>query len=235
MSESFYTEGEYLEQHPDWHVADAGWKAKHILKILSKNKISPATAIEIGCGAGAILHHLKKDLPSVPMEGYEISPQAFELSKQYEKPGLNYFMKGLDQISGEQKYDLALMIDVFEHVEDFYGFLKTSRDKAKHFVFHIPLDLSVQSVLRAAPILRKRKRLGHIHYFTKETALASLEDSGYTIIDWFYTASYNDLPAKSFKTRLARIPRRMAFFLNQDLCVRIMGGYSLMVLCDSGK
>lgn len=229
----FYTEGGYLSNHPSWHTEDAAWKASHILRMIRKNGLQPSSVCEIGCGAGEILNVLLAELPdTVRFTGYEISPQAFEMARKREKDRLQFFMNPLESVPANHGYDLGLMIDVFEHVEDFYGFLKTSRKTCRQMIFHIPLDLSVQSVMRAKPLLRKRERSGHIHYFTKETALASLRDSGYRVIDHFYTGSYTDRPARTALSRIANVPRRIFFSLNKDLTVRVLGGYSLMVLAD---
>ncbi len=127
-------------------------------------------------------------------------------------------------------FDIVMAIDVFEHVEDYFGFLKKLREKAEHAIFHIPLDLSVQTVLRSAPIIKYRKSVGHIHYFTKETALETLKDIGYEIVDYFYTGSSLELPNRGWKANLLNAPRRLAFLVNKDLAVRLLGGYSLMVL-----
>jgi NAD dependent epimerase/dehydratase family/Transposase len=70
--------------------------------------------------------------------------------------------------------------------------------RALYKIFQIPLDLSMQTVLRATPFIRDRQRFGHIHYFTKETALQLLSDLGYNIIDWFYTAVALDLDRQRF-------------------------------------
>ncbi|HMT27771.1 MAG TPA: class I SAM-dependent methyltransferase [Bacteroidia bacterium] len=229
--EDFYTKGEYLAKHPEWHTEDAAWKASNILKMLGKNNLHPSSVIEIGCGAGEILKKMQDQLPAtVNFEGYEVSPQAFEMTSSRKNERLNFFLKDISEIKSNRSYDLSLMIDVFEHVHDYYGFLEKARDKAKHIIFHIPLDLSVQSVWRGYPLLRKRKNSGHIHYFTKDTALASLRDSGYEIVDWFYTGSYIDLPTKTLKSKIAKIPRQILFAINPDFGVRVLGGYSLMVL-----
>lgn len=229
--EDFYTKGEYLAKHPEWHTEDAAWKASNILKMLGKNGLHPTSVIEIGCGAGEILKKMQDQLPAtVNFEGYEVSPQAFEMTASRKNEKLNFFLQDISEIKGSRSYDLSLMIDVFEHVHDYYGFLEKAREKAKHIIFHIPLDLSVQSVWRGYPLLRKRKNSGHIHYFTKDTALASLKDSGYEIVDWFYTGSYIDLPTKTLKSKIAKIPRQILFALNPDFGVRVLGGYSLMVL-----
>jgi hypothetical protein len=127
------------------------------------------------------------------------------------------------------EFDVAMAIDVFEHVEDYFDFLRRLRTKATYKVFHIPLDLSALSLLRREPS-RMRKGVGHIHYFDKDIALASLEDTGHEIIDWTYTSGRTELPNLGWKSRLMKGPRKAVYALNADLAVRAFGGYSLLVL-----
>lgn len=230
MTQLIYTTGEYLGNNPTWHVEDSAWKAKQIFKIIERNNLQPKSVCEVGCGSGEILNQLYLKMPeTVDFTGYEISPQAFELCKTRNKQRLNFNLG--DLVRQENVYfDVLLCIDVFEHIEDYLTFLKDLQKKAKYKIFHIPLDLSVSSVLRSSPILRARQSVGHLHYFSKETALATLKDSGYEICDYFYTAGSLDLPNKSFKTLLANLPRKVLYGLNQDIAVRLLGGYSLLVL-----
>ncbi len=130
------------------------------------------------------------------------------------------------------QFDVVMAIDVFEHVEDYIGFLRNLRSKGRYTILHVPLDISVQSVFRAGRIIRDRKKVGHLHYFTKETTLATLEDVGYRIVDYFYTGASVDLSARGWKANLVRFPRRLLFLANQDIAARVLGGYSLMVLCE---
>ncbi len=78
--------------------------------------------------------------------------------------------------------------------------------------------------------MKLRRTVGHLHYFTKETALETLRYSGYEIVDYFYTGSAIDLPNRGWKANLMKLPRKIVFRLNKDLTVRILGGYSLLVL-----
>ncbi|PZV28023.1 MAG: methylase [Snowella sp.] len=226
-----YTDGQYLNNNPTWGVEDSPWKAEQILKIIHRNSLQPNTIAEIGCGAGEILYNLSSSLHNVAFYGYEISPQAFALTDRRKKDNLHFYLDNF--VDNPEVYvDMVLCIDVFEHVDDYLGFLKKLKLKGKNHIFHIPLDISISSVLRSRPILNGRKTVGHLHYFTKETALATLEDAGYKIIDYFYTAQAIELPRtqKSLITTIAKIPRFLGFKLNQDLAVRLMGGYSLIVL-----
>jgi len=230
MSDKMYTIGEYLEKNPTWHVEDSPWKAKQILKLIRNNKLQPHSICEVGCGAGEILNQMYLQMPNdVSFTGYEISPQAFELCQQRKNDRVQFHLKNILE-DEEAFFDVALAIDLFEHIEDYMGFLRKLRERGSYKIFHIPLDLSVQTVLRSSPILIGRHSVGHIHYFTKETAIATLIDAGYEILDYFYTAGSIELPAKSVKSWLARLPRKVMFKFNKDMTVRILGGYSLMVL-----
>lgn len=224
-----YEDGTYLANNPGWHEDDSPWKARQIDSIIKKNSLNPRTICEVGFGAGEILNQLSELYVDRNFTGYEISPQAFELCNKKSKENLTFRLADLLK-DDNAHFDIVMAIDVFEHVEDYFGFLRMLKEKAQYKIFHIPLDLSVQSVLRSSPILKGRKSVGHIHYFTKETAIATLKDTGYSIIDHFYTAGSLELPNRGWKAKLLATPRKLAFSLNMDLAVRLLGGYSLLVL-----
>ena len=228
-SESMYQTGEYLERNPTYHVEDSAWKADQILRMMEKHDQQPRSVCEVGCGAGEILKQLQSMLaPATQFVGYEISLHAYALCRERENEHLHFFCE--DLLTAEtEAFDLLLCLDVFEHVEDYLGFLRGLRDKAQYKIFHIPLDLSVQWVWRNRPIMREREQAGHLHYFMKETALATLQDAGYEVVDWFYTPGAIANP-RSVKAKLASLPRRLLSVVSQDLVVRILGGYSLLVL-----
>ena len=227
-----YEDGSYLAKNPTWHEEDSSWKAGEIRKILGRNKIEPSTICEVGCGAGEILTCLANSYSTnVLFSGYEISPQAFTICKNKERQNLRYFLGDLLD-DKEASFEVVMAIDVFEHVEDYIGFLRKFRAKGKYKVFHIPLDLSVQAVLRSRPILEGREKVGHIHYFTKETALAVLRDTGYKVVDYSYTSISLEYSKYGWKNRLMKLPRKLLFAIHKDLAARILGGFSLLVLAE---
>lgn len=229
-TQTIYVDGAYLAKNPTWHAEDSPWKARQISRILDKNQIKPSSVCEVGCGAGEILHCLAEAADS-PCDfiGYEISPAAFEMCRRNAGKNLQFHLKDLLS-DKDANFDVVMAIDVFEHVEDYIGFLRKLRVKGRYKIFHIPLDLSVQTVLRGSPLLKRRQEIGHLHYFTKETALASLRDAGYEIVDSFYTKSTLELPGRGWRATVMMLPRNLLFSLHQDLAVRILGGYSLLVL-----
>jgi cyclopropane fatty-acyl-phospholipid synthase-like methyltransferase len=198
--------------------------------MLERHALGPRTVCEIGCGAGEILSLLQKRLdPETRFVGYEISPQAFELCKERANERLRFELGDVLSES-HAAFDLVLMIDLIEHLEDYFDFLRRVRTKGKYKLLHVPLELSAQSVLRQTPILANRASVGHLHYFTKDLVLEVLHDVGYEVIDWFYTLSSVEEPPKSWRQRVARLPRRLAFATRPDFGVRLLGGASLLVL-----
>ncbi|MHC4984865.1 MAG: class I SAM-dependent methyltransferase [Planctomycetota bacterium] len=229
-SRQIYEDGSYLRNNPTWHAEDAGWKAGQVLKLLQRNKLRPRTVCEIGCGSGEILvqlaDHMDRDVQFV---GYEVSPQAFELCRAREGDRLSFHNADAFEDQSDP-YDVTMAIDVIEHVEDVFGFLRKMRSHGRDKVFHIPLDVCVQTVLRPSAFAISRKKSGHIHTFLKETALGILAETGYEVVDWFYTRGSIELPGVGLKARLLRGPRALLFALHQDFAVRMLGGFSLMVL-----
>lgn len=233
MIQEIYTRenSEYLLKNPTWHVEDSPWKAKQVLKMLQRHNIAIKTVTEIGCGAGEILNQLHRVMPvEVSFTGYDISSDAITLAKLREKERLHF--RHEDLLKAEASFDLLLMMDVFEHVENPLEFLRRCRTKANYHVFHIPLDISVQSVLRNK-LMHWRSALGHLHYFTKETALATVQDAGYEVLDHFYTLGSIECGNNDFMSVPASLLRRSIFSLHQDVAVRLLGGFSLLVLAKS--
>lgn len=232
MTLKFYTDGGYLESHPTWLIEDSPWKAKQVLSMIKKHSLEIETVCEIGCGAGEILKELHSKMTgNIEFIGYEVSPQAFTLCQSKVTDRLSFKLE--DLLIETNYFDLALCLDVFEHVDDYFGFLENLRSRSKYKIFHIPLDLSISTLLRGKVIEKSWHTSGHIHFFTKEIALQSLIKSGYSITDYCYTPYYVECCSKnSVKGKLMNLPRKILYAINQDLAVRILGGYELLVLAE---
>ncbi len=231
MSENMYINGQYLRNNPGWGVEDSQWKADIIADLMKKNNIVPAAVSEAGCGVGAILENLSKQFPSIGrFTGYDISPQAIEQAQQRKNERLHY--EAVDITKQEMKHHpLMLVIDVIEHLEDCYGFLQKIKSEADHFIFHIPLDLSCRTVFKPHVLLQQRQSVGHIHYFTEETARWLLQDSGFRIVDSVYTKPVTDWQKSNSAWRaIKKTLRNFSYAINKPLSVKLWGNYSIMVL-----
>ncbi|MFN7700788.1 MAG: class I SAM-dependent methyltransferase [Deltaproteobacteria bacterium] len=226
-----YRDGRYAQRNTSYHTEDSAWKARSIARLMAEHGLAPKKIAEIGCGAGQVIAELSRDArwANARFVGYDISPQAIELARR--SGGAVEYVCGDLLESAPNDIELLLCIDVFEHVPDYLGFLEKCRGLARHHVFHIPLDLHVSSVLRNS-FLGARKSVGHLHYFTAESALATLRDAGFEVVSRRLMNPAADLfwNQPTWRRAVANIPRWAIGRLSEPLAARLLGGYTLLVL-----
>lgn len=206
-----------------WHFEDSSFKAGQIWRMLSRHpEINQGSICDIGSGAGGVLVELERKLGSTAsLTGYEVSPQAHALSRRLASSRCEYLLR--DPFVDERSYDVALVLDVMEHVEDCFGFVRKCGAKATWKIYHIPLDASASTLLRGKNCWQS---VGHLHLFTRETALNTVRHCGQRVVDWFLTPVALQRPHRRL-TRFTNIPRRL---MPELLASRIFGGYSIMIL-----
>lgn len=228
-----YQDGQYLHHNPSWHEQDSPFKASWIFQMLKKWQISPKSVGEVGCGAAGILRSLAEKFPEIHLDGWDVSPQAIDLANQKPHPRVN--VRLADILEAKPFYDALLAIDVLEHMENPALFLRNAKSLCSHLVVHLPLDIVAQTVIRPKALVQRRRELGHIHMFTRETALELLRENGWEIIDERYTPSALQLPIPptaryQFQNHILRLPRRLFFSFAPHLTNRILGGWSILIL-----
>lgn len=230
-SPTLYIDGEYLAKNPAWHVEESAWKALQILCMLRQNGITPKTVCDVGCGVGEVLKRLQTGLGTdCAFTGYDVSPQAIDLAKTRATDKIRFELGDFEGKTVDY-FDLILVLDVIEHLPDYFSFLQKLVKKGRYKIFHIPLDLSVQTVFRRNGLIKRREMYAHIHYFSKETALRTLEEAGYEILDYFYTPRSIEFGASPGQM-LLKLPRRLLFSVHRDFAARLLGGFSLLVLAQ---
>lgn len=224
-----YADGSYRANNPGWHSADSAWKADRIAAILTRNSVDFTSCIEVGCGAGQVLAHLSQRMPGKKFTGYDVSPDAAKFWTAPPNSDLSYHLQNFTET--DASVDLLLLIDVFEHVEDYMGFLRKLSRRARWFVFHIPLDMHVSGLLRGRQ-LHARRQVGHLHYFSRATALATLADTGYAVVaDELTNLSHETTEGRRALTNFANVARAGLQAISPNLAAELLGGYSLLVLC----
>lgn len=235
--EDIYVSGSYRDLNESWHIEDSKWKANEIQSLLNKSTIVPEKIVEIGCGVGGILESLAlmPTYANSSFAGYDVSEIAIEICKKDRIKTIDFFCEDLLLDQKLEPFDLLLAIDVFEHVPDYMGFLSKCSQMSKYQMYHIPLDLHVSSVARGS-FLRGRNSVGHLHYFSSESALATLADTGHKVIDHAFTSGATDLffVHPSMRKAIANIPRGVLSRVSKKYAARLFGGYSLLVLCEKG-
>lgn len=230
-SDQFYTGGGYYQLNPAWHEEESRFKADLVLSLINKFQLPTGHIVEVGCGAGGILAELSKNLSEKSqLQGYDISPQAIEIARKKENSQLSFYLEDYAELQTE-KPDLVLVLDVVEHVDDIYSFLRNIRDKGTNFIFHIPLDMSCRTLLKPHVLLQQRKDVGHIHYFTEETMLWMMHDVGFQVEYLTYSKPDVDrVKPASFKQWVKKVLRKLSYSINKKLSVKLWGGYSALIL-----
>lgn len=218
--EDRYTGGEYARLNPDWHASDAPFKAGWVAEML--RPLAPRSVCDVGCGSGALLVELASTLGDVDLVGFDIAPDAVALARQ----------SGVDARLGpiEGSYDVVLLIDVVEHVLDPVGLLREAAAHAPFVLAHIPLELSLQTVWRQTPLIESRARVGHLHFFTERTARALVTEAGLVVRDSRFTPTGLVSPGSG----VGLVARRLTDAVSRRLSARVLGGYSLLLLCEKG-
>ena len=224
-----YTDGDYLRHNPSWDIEDSGWKTSRIDSILRELDLKPGSICEVGCGAGGVLVELRRFFPDAELFGYDIASDAARFWSKHGAARIHFELGDFFQLN-QRHFDVLLLLDVIEHLENPFEFLRRLREYADFFVFHIPLDLSASNIIRETSLLSARSKVGHVHYFSKGLALALLDDSGYEIMAWRYTGAAFSSSKGDWKTKLASLPRLLAYSISKDWGVRLLGGETVIVL-----
>src|SRR4051794_22316947 len=92
--------GEYLKNHPTWHVEYSPWKAANVFSLIQTRKLDPRTICEVGCGAGEVLRQLQLKMSDrCRFWGYDVAPHAIELARERQNERLQFAAADLGQIN----------------------------------------------------------------------------------------------------------------------------------------
>jgi len=174
---------------------------------------------------------LAERFPESTFQGYELSSDAKEFwaSRQ---PLTNLSYKLGNILDAPDVFDLITCLDVFEHVEDYYGFLRSLRSKAKYFVFNIPLDMCVMKIVTPG-IRYAREEVGHLHYFNRYTALQTLKDTGYKILEAQLSSMFSSEMPRNVRQAAILPLRLLSLTLGRHFASTVFGGVSLVATASA--
>jgi SAM-dependent methyltransferase len=222
---NIYNEGTYLKRNAGWHQEDSPYKAELVAGLLAG--MQARSVIEVGCGAGEVIRILSARFADVQFAGYDVSKDAAAFWAGKESANLKYSCS--DLLDSDKRADVVLCLDVFEHVEDYMGFLKRLRSHGAHFIFNVPMDMCVMKLLSGG-LRYAREEVGHLHYFNEWSAKAALSDCGYRIEAASLSAAFLKVPPRNLRQTLVAVPRIIAhYLLGSRLACKLLGGYGLII------
>lgn len=224
---TIYSDGKYLGNNRTWHTEDSPYKASFVIDLIKKNHIPFDTCADIGCGAGLVTEILAEKYNEATFVGYELSSDAQSFWKERKnRTNLSYSSENL--LESDKSADLVVCLDIFEHIEDYFGFLRALRTKGDKFIFNVPLDMNVMKII--TPGLRyAREEVGHLHYFSEYTAIKTLENCGYKIMDSKLSVSYISTMPRNVRQLFVLPIRLLSLSFGRSFAAKVFGGISLVV------
>ncbi len=134
---------------------------------------------EIGCGIGLVQSQFETHL-DLAVDGFDLNAAALQKNRS-ERGRLRSYDVHDRHPSLEARYDLTLLLDVIEHVEDDVSFLDASSFLAKpggHLLVNVPATPSLFS--------RYDEAAGHLRRYTPNALLAVGRACDLEVVAWTY-------------------------------------------------
>jgi SAM-dependent methyltransferase len=228
---AIYSDGSYLKENQGWHQEDSPYKAKLVSNAIARTGIKFQACADVGCGAGLVTELLAKEFPSSTFKGFELSEDARQFwDQRHPLDNLSFVVD--DLLESPEEFDLVICLDVIEHVEDYFGFLRKLRGRGKYFVFNIPLDMNVMKLVTPG-IRYAREEVGHLHYFNRYTALQALKDTGYRVQDSYLSSSITSTMPRNIRQAAILPMRLLSRVMGKRLATTVLGGASLVATASA--
>jgi len=221
--ENIYNDNTYLEKNPTLHTEDSEFKFQNVKKFLDlvvvkKNKIK---ILDIGGGAGIIgklvLEYFQNKGNLVTFHSLDLSTQMLKIQK-INNPQIKKTMNCSIEECSEKNYNLILMIDVIEHIENKQSVAKHLNYLGENIIYNIPIEKNLFDYLKNLTqsfkyYEKQKKRWGHVHFFSVNSALSFLKKHHKVVESYFqpYCFHYRD---SNFETYLKL---RRKFFWNIEI------------------
>jgi len=104
------------------------FRIKYIQGVLNKNKLNKTKILDIGCGGGLISEGVSK--LGADVTGIDFVKENIKVAKMHAKKNnlnINYIVKDFEKEKITSKFDVIIIFEVLEHLNDWELFLKKIR------------------------------------------------------------------------------------------------------------
>jgi ubiquinone/menaquinone biosynthesis C-methylase UbiE len=185
LKANIYNDNSYISSHPNLHEEDSDFKFQQFIEMLEGVEVrdNRLKLLDVGGGAGVlgkmVFDYFDKKGVDVTMHALDLSSKMLEI-QLLNNDNIEKVLNCTLEDCSENDYDLALMIDVIEHIPDNNSAAKALNKLSRHIIYNIPIEVNFFDFLRN--ILNKftfykeqTKVLGHLHFFSKIKALNFLK------------------------------------------------------------
>lgn len=213
---------DYARRNPGWHAEDAPFKAAALDAVWGDLVVD--SVADVGCGTGDVsaalrARRLARGAAPSRWEAWDTVDVGLPSDRAVDRRTGDWWAVG-------EPVDLALMVDVIEHLVDPRAALRTAR--AEWLLLRVPLEVSVRDVLRPRHRIAARARYGHLHHWDLPTLLLLVGESG-----WIVERRRLDrvpVATRGWRARLLDGLRQ----IGGETGARWLGGWSVVLLMRRG-
>ncbi len=185
----YYLDGSYWEHRA---TSDSSYKVNLAFSLLDHSGVKLRRHLrvaEVGCGQGAFLVPLASALESkgvdATMLGLDISPHAIDMANSRAER-IQFAVGSAADVPRD--LDIIFCMDVVEHVEQPYEFLRSLAGKSTYVILHLPLEHSIGHLLLRKPSASYAE-FRHINFYSWETAQVLLSELPFRLVAHQFSAA----------------------------------------------
>lgn len=251
--QTLYRTDNYLLKNPTLHEEDSPWKVSQIIPLIDqlvnnywhKKEIN---ILDVGGGAGLILRKISSYLSKkygfkVNQFALDLSPGMLAIQKKNNPTLQKVFYEDIRQTSiKHKKIDLALMIDVLEHIPDPTKALNELKRISRFVILKVPLEdnltLNIWNLInRGRPRQYSLETVGHlnIYNFRKlvpqiEKYLGQILQSNFTnVFSYFRRSAYYQKKQKT-KNKIINFVAINLFKISPRICSLIFNDCAMLLV-----
>lgn len=244
--QKLYEEFHRVTKHHNKIIDENDFTHGKLIKIVDNYLHNAKNAVDIGCGTGSMSFYLASK--NIEVLGIDISLRAIESCNKNAKGFklLNIKFKHLDLEKTHKfnkKFDLALCLEVIEHVEDDRALLSMIYSLLNSGAYLILSTPSLNSPLYRLGLLQGfDKRVGHLRRYDQKTLEKILTKENFTIIKLIKTESFlrNSLFVFKLGNLFLRIINRSSYLAKalvyiDEVLAQLFGESDLIVIAKKNE
>ncbi len=177
----FFARGNFLATRHPWESTRLYFIKKIVDEIINNYQNKPRHLLDLGCGDAFVASALAGDYPSLDVYGIDTAFTAEVLSycsKEFSLPNLKLYSDFNDGNFSSDFFDIVLLLDVIEHIEDDASFLA---DLAKNAAFSPSCHFVISAPAFQSLFSHHDQLLGHYRRYTVDQLIALAEKSGLVV------------------------------------------------------
>jgi SAM-dependent methyltransferase len=157
------------------------WKIPSLESVAPSREFS--SIAEVGCFTGDVIGNIFAEV-NVSRIGFDVQRDAIgEAARRY--PQCTFLAE--DFFHSSERFDVIILSDIVEHIEDDAGLLRTALTRAQVVLMNLPLEKKWSTIFRK---YGPDDSSGHLRSYSRKSALSLLADSSANILGmrerWYY-------------------------------------------------